>query len=60
MVLISNGPHRGSTTADQWRWLDKIGILSENVNGRWRHRLIAGGPTWAEYLLKVETRRDVD
>jgi len=37
-------------------WLDKVPILSERVDGRWRHRPVTGGPAWDAYLATVETR----
>lgn len=43
-------------TQDYCRWLGQFAILSERVDGRWRHEPFTGGPAWAAYLAKVESR----
>jgi hypothetical protein len=59
MVLIKTEQECEPRIADHWRWLHQIAVLSEKVNGRWRHRLIGGGAAWAEYLENVEARDGV-
>ena len=38
------------------QWLGRFAIMSEKVDGRWRHVPFTDGPFWQAHMICVETR----